>query len=217
MDTTNQSTANTPVKKALDIMPPDSTLAQPVGVKTEIVKDVPVRRQALDDSPTPLATQAVYNPISSDNRIAPRGTFNEDAELDTILKDVNHEVKAELAPAKKSKGAAMLLRSTAQLQKAKKPDSSQKKSGSKLVVAVAIVVAALLIAVAVYVYRQSQESADLAEAHSAAVEQAKKQGAAKASSAVFDASYLDSFNNSLSNDSTQDFDANSLSDTTLGL
>lgn len=196
----------------------EPTLAQPVGVKTEIVKDVPVRRQATDNSPTPEpASQTAYNPISNINHNTSPGDFNEDAELDTILKDVNHEVKAQADPAKKSKGIAMLSRSAAQLQKTKNSASGQKKSGSRLVVVVAVIVAALLIVAAVYAYRQSQESTNLAKAHSAAVEQAKKQEAAKASPAVFDTSYLDSFNSSLSNDSTQDFDANSLSDSTLGL
>ncbi|MBI5906835.1 hypothetical protein HY857_02165 [Candidatus Saccharibacteria bacterium] len=192
----------------------EPTLAQPIGVKTEIVKDVPVRRQATDNSPVPEAAQ---NPISNVSHGSTSSEFNEDAELDTILKDVNHEVKAQVDPAKKSKGVAMLSRSAAQLQKTKSSASSQKKSGSRLVVVVAVIVAALLIAAAVYAYRQSQESTNLAKAHQAAVEQAKKQEAAKASPITFGTDYLDSFNSSLSNDSTQDFDANSLSDSTLGL
>ncbi len=196
----------------------EPALAQPIGVKTEIVKDVPVRRQATDNSAIPEPTpQTAYNPISNVNRGSTSGEFNEDAELDTILKDVNHEVKTQADSPKKSKGPAILSRSAAQLQKTKNTSSSQKKSSSKLAVVVAVIVAALLIAAAVYAYRQSQESTKLAEAHQAAVEQAKKQEAAKSSPATFGTGYLDSFNSSLSNDSTQDFDANSLSDNTLGL
>lgn len=188
----------------------------PVGVKTEIVKDVPVKRQALDNSPAPSVAQTSNNPISSANRAALAGNFNEDAELDNILKDVNHQVKAEVDPAKKSKVASILSGQAANLQKNKKLGSKPKKSGLGLVIAVAIIAAALLIAAAVYTFLQSQNSSKLAKAHLAAVEQAKTQ-TPQTSPVTFDANYLDSFNKSLASDSSQDFDASSLSDSALGL
>lgn len=215
MDTANQTKVETPAKKSLDIKPQDSG-SQPIGIKAEIVKDVPIKLQAVDNSSPVESTQAAYNPISGNGHTVPGGTYNEDAELDNILKDVNHEVRTDPDSTKKNDHVSIFSRSGSQSQKTK-AGTGVKQSGSKLVIAIAIIVVALLIAVAIYAFRQSQASSNLAKAHSAAVEQAKKQEAAKPLPATFDADYLNSFNDSLTNDNAQNFDADSLSDSALGL
>lgn len=86
-------------KSMQDVIPPSGRVASQSSVKTddepiqpEIVNDLPVRSQ---DAPSLQAQKGADNPIANKRLSASAPAGQDDKELDTVLKDVNQQIKKD--------------------------------------------------------------------------------------------------------------------------
>jgi|GEM_PF-4425573 len=180
---------------------------------TELVESIPVHQ------PTqPMASQAPAAPIVQMPGYNPATQEPED-DLDKILQAVNNRVNAPMSPAAKPK-KQILNKVVAKASKAKQAAKTSKPIAAMGVV---VLVALALSTVAVMAYRQGSLKTTLAK-QPGKVGTSYTAGAAiqSAGGTLVRPGDLDDYSQTLQNklnglNDSQDFDANSLSDSVLGL